>query len=243
MNPIYWYMCMNMIQARVALPVAVAMGITISIPAHSRPSDEIIEVDPSRFPPGLEITTRVNRVDLRETWQTGPYCGANSLYVLLALKGRDVAYSTLKSEVPTTARGANLVDLKVAAGRHGQVLEVYKTTPGELAALGKPLIALLGLGKGPEINGHFVVVCGENESHIDAIDGTTGNLDVIAKPAFAREFSGYVLAEPDSGPPAATRPWLDFLFTGGCVFNALMLGGAGFRWLARSSRGDPKDMP
>jgi predicted double-glycine peptidase len=197
-------------------------------------SNDYIKIDTSSFKNSkLEITDIVQRISADDIWQSAPYCGLNCLFVVLSLHGSVVDYKSLKKEVAVTNRGASLLDLKAVAAKYGYAAEVIRTTPADLRHLDLPIIALLGADMGPELNGHYVVVCGEIDADVFVIDGTSGNLDQMSTTLFNRAFSGYVLAKRDRGVLDTTSyGGLDIMLLIGCAGN---IGFICFALLGRNS--------
>ncbi len=203
--------------------------LTQATPAIQRGEQQDIDVDRDLREMvsgrGVFVPEVVHAISAEDIWQTAPYCGANSLYALMRLCDVSVDYSQLKKEIPTTFKGASLLELKQAAARYGLAMDVLKIGPSELRGVGFPLIALLGSGTNESVDGHYVVVCRDSADHVMAVDGTTGNLDRLSKSQFNRAFSGYVLAKTDrprSSAPAYSRT--DLLLGGGSLINLLTIG-------------------
>lgn len=130
-------------------------------------------------------------------------CGCNSLYVYLRLQGASVEYGTVLREVPVSAQGTNLVELRDAASRLGTETAVLSVTRNELRDLRCPVIAHLNSSAQQEQNlGHYVVLTPRGDGGITVIDGTTGNTVEYDPEAMEQAgWSGYVLA-----PPPRTSP-------------------------------------
>lgn len=201
-----------------------------------------IEIDPSLREildrHGIPFVEKVHEVDESDVWQTGPYCGANSLYMFLRISGVTVRYEDLKKEVPVSENGASCLELQGCSEKHGVPLEVLSIKPSDIKALGYPIIALLGTHRKGEVVGHFIVVCNETKDGILAVDGTTGNLDRISKPVFNRAFSGYVLAR--KGRDSVVRPvyaMVNVVLLVGCAVNLAAIASIQlFRATRRGSR-------
>lgn len=166
---------------------------------------------PSSHPEG-ELLNTPSPLPLREIdkWQTAPYCGVNSLYVLLRVLGQSADMTELRTAVPVTDRGASMLDLQDAARKHGLDLAVLSIKrPSDLARERRPFIALMtSSGFGPADGtapsmGHYVVVlridtADDGTSTITAVDGTTAKLARLDGAKFNRAFSGYALMVPSS---------------------------------------------
>ncbi len=142
---------------------------------------------------GVHVPEVVHSVSAEDVWQTAPYCGVNCMYAFLSICDVSLEYSEVKKSIPTTFKGANLLELQKVGSRYGIATEVVKITPGEMKGIKSPFIALLGSASKGAVDGHFVVVCGQTDSSITLIDGTTGHLDKIPSFQFNRSFSGFVL--------------------------------------------------
>lgn len=168
----------------------------------------------------------IQRID---AWQTGAYCGANCLYLMLQLHGIGTSPKAVRRAVPTVEKGASLLEIKDAAIESGLPVEVLQIRPAQLPDQPMPFIALMGeADPGSATSGHYVVVLDVKveKEYLKAIDGTTLDLlDVDAGP-FNREFSGYVLVA--SGAPRASGSgralkWL-------CAVEAVVLVGLVCAW-------------
>src|SRR5690242_4106689 len=54
-----------------------------------------------------------------DKWQTGPYCGVNCLYFLLALVDKDVSLESLRNTMSVQSNGASMQELQDTAHSHG----------------------------------------------------------------------------------------------------------------------------
>ncbi len=174
---------------------------------------------------GLFVPKTIHPINAEDIWQTAPYCGANCLYILLKLNDKEVSYTDLRRDIPTTAKGASLLDLQRSAERNGLTTEVISISPADIARLKLPVIALLGARLDQAVNGHYVVVCGESDADVVAVDGTTGNLDRISRSEFNRAFSGYVLTkEGGMAPVTGGYGNVDIALIAGCLIDLLAIG-------------------
>lgn len=127
---------------------------------------------------------------------TGLRCGCNSLYVYLRLRGVAVTYDTVLAEVPVSARGTSLVELRDAASRLGAEATIFSATGETLREFQCPVIA--HLDPSPEWeqdHGHFVVFVPREDGRVVVIDGTTGETKDCDPDELKRiGWSGYVLA-------------------------------------------------
>lgn len=131
-----------------------------------------------------------------DLWQTGPYCGANCLYVWLRLLDKDVKHASILSKVPTDENGASLLDLKKVVHTYGFTdVDIYQILDADLPYVKRPFVALLKSTIPHETVGHFVVVCKVDDHQVSAVDGTSANYDTMARDTFRQGFSGYVLTE------------------------------------------------
>ncbi len=161
--------------------------------------------DLSHLPSDLPLKTSVvapqdHPLGSEHIWKRGPYCGANSVAMMLKLNGIDVSPQQLRESIPLGPHGASLLELKKAAEASGLPVEVVKATPDELQQFPLPLIA--HVGDGPDAPGHFVLVCRMQDGAIRAIDGTTGKLLTVAEPLFRRAYSGFALVAPKAAARA-----------------------------------------
>jgi len=141
-----------------------------------------------------------------------PDCGANALYVFLRLRGIGRTLSEVRKEVPLTALGASMLDLKKVANRLGVNASVINTSSSGLVDR-VPAIARMQV-KGNADRGHYVVVTQGDDKVFHVIDGTTGIVIQVTRATFDREFSGYALVAKSTtlnGLPGAVNFFLAFL--------------------------------
>ncbi len=175
---------------------------------------------------GPRVPEVVHSVSAEDVWQTSPYRGLNCMYAFLRMEDVPVDYVDLKKNIPTTFKGASVLELQKAAGRYQISTEVLKITPAAMRGLKPPFIALLGTAQKGAVDGHYVVVCDQNGDSIRLIDGTTGHLDRVSASLFNRSFAGYVLAREGGGRAIAVGAGYTGLEVGlilGCVLNLVAL--------------------
>lgn len=174
--------------------------------------------------PHDEIKNAPNPVPIQriDAWQTGPYCGANSLYLMLALHGISTSPGKVRAAVPTEEQGASLLEIKNGAIEFGLPVEVLEIRPAQLQNQPLPFVALMGQAS-PEdsANGHYVVVLQveTEKEYLKVIDGTKANLMTVDAGPFNREFSGYVLVAAGTPRQSTVGPILKWL----SAFEAVVL--------------------
>lgn len=153
-----------------------------------------------------------------EFWQSGPYCGANSVYILLRLAGRPVAQADLLRSLPAEGRGASMLDMAKALEAHGIQTRIVRIAPGQLAGEPMPLIARLE-PRGSD-SGHFVVVFGvrPQSRHVEVVDGTTGSVGDVGPEEFNRDFSGEIIVQTRTD----WSRWAVGLFKGGVAVESIL---------------------
>jgi hypothetical protein len=155
-----------------------------------------------------------------DAWQTGPYCGANALFVMLRLNGISVSAEALRKEVPVADKGASMLDLKRTALRYGLPVDVFELDPPQLRNQPLPLIVHASLTDDPM--GHYATVVSFDEETVRLIDGTSEGLITVENAPFNRAFSGYALVQ--TGTPGSSR--LKGLLKWICCIEAAALAGA-----------------
>jgi hypothetical protein len=140
--------------------------------------------------------------------QSGPYCGPNSLYILLKLLNTSVSYEELVHGINVGAMGCSLADLQNAAQAYGVPCEVRKVSAKELGLLMPPYVLHLSTPAESSLQStgardHFVVVTRrESSGGLVGIDPSSGNSMAWTPAYLSRNFSGYVMAPRD--PPGAS---------------------------------------
>ena len=168
-------------------------SLALARPGRAQDADSL-RIDRERFKDtSLQITEVVPNLDAQDVWQTGPFCGANCLFVLLNLKDIKTSHAQVKGVVTTTNDGANLLEMKNAAKTLGLDCRVVEATPESLERIPLPFIALLGVKKDQRVRGHYVVVYDIADDQVFVVDGTTGNKDQYNKGFFNKSYSGYLL--------------------------------------------------
>lgn len=179
----------------------------------------------SKEPPGLPGP---------ELWQSGPYCGANCIYIVLRLCGRPVSHEDVRRQLPTEGRGASMLDMARVLDSERLPSKIVRVGPGTLAREPMPLIARLE-PRGPE-SGHFVVIYGVNphNGQLEVMDGTSGTFGSVAPEQFDRDFSGEAIV-----PTRTDWSRLAVAASKTCLAIELVLGlglGAAMLWVSRRGR-------
>ncbi len=175
---------------------------------------------------GLRVPEVVRSVGADDIWRPSPYSGLNCMYAFLRMQDVPVDYVDLKKTVPTTFKGASVLELQKAASRYQISTEVLTITPAAMRGLKSPFIALLGTAQKGAVDGHYVVVCDQDGDSIRLIDGTTGHLDRVSATQFNRGFAGYVLVREGGSRSVAVGEGYTGLELGlilGCVLNLVAL--------------------
>jgi predicted double-glycine peptidase len=129
--------------------------------------------------------------DLR-VWQSGPYCGVNCAYALLALDGYRVTHREFVASHPVKdGRGLSMSDLQDILSEYGVRSEVREVSPEMLWELEPPFVVRLQ-SKGGYHYAVFVPQVPEEGSYW-LLDGTELALMKVAKTELHRDFTGYVL--------------------------------------------------
>jgi ABC-type bacteriocin/lantibiotic exporter with double-glycine peptidase domain len=158
--------------------------------------------------------------------QLGPFCGPNSLYLLLRLKGIPVEYGQLVKRLEITPRGCSLAELQELGESYGLPCEVRKVTLKDLDLLVPPFILHINTPasssqQATEGRDHFVVVTRREvgaEGTLSGVDPSSGAKTVWSPSYLSRNFSGYVLTPRDA--PAKSSAVLVL----GVVFALLTVG-------------------
>ncbi|AGA28038.1 cysteine peptidase family C39 domain-containing protein [Singulisphaera acidiphila] len=147
-----------------------------------------------RLPKGREFPEHLK---FGTSWQEPILCGPNALFVLLRLRGFNVARDQVTRLIPITKTGSSLADLSKAASALGLKHQVRKVSQSELFRLSPPFLVHEDIrSTDPEVrdSGHFFVTVRFNDQgQVGIIDGVSGNYQFIEKARFDRSFSGYVL--------------------------------------------------
>lgn len=115
------------------------------------------------------------RLQLERSFQSGPLCGPNALYLLLRLHGVSVKYEDVVNSIELSDEGCSLEDLKQAAAKFG----VSSTCRGNVSAnslTNNVLPAIVHLAVDPsnpidQNRDHFLVITNEDEdSRFHGID-------------------------------------------------------------------------
>ena len=186
-------------------------GSKISPNARGDPEQKIIGIDRSvtityDIPEGLTTPPHL-RFD--HPIQRGPYCGPNSLYILLRLCGRNVSYDSVLAELPLGEDGCSLHDLSVAARRLGVESEVRKVSLDDLRSIRPPYIVHLtapanSSHETPANKDHFTIIARSDlNDQFYGVDPGNGTAVYWSRAFLARNFSGYVLI-----PSGQTRSWI-----------------------------------
>ncbi len=129
-------------------------------------------------------------------------CGYNSLYLFLQLKGVEVDFETLKSNVTVGENGTSLYDLQKVAAAVGMNAVAVKCSYAALCSVDLPVIAWIN--RNPKeteetVIGHFVVLTLVNDEGVEYLDGTSGQTSTMRKEIFARQWNGMILVEKSTG--------------------------------------------
>lgn len=162
--------------------------------------------------------------------QLGPYCGPNSLYLLLKLKGILVNYEDLVKQIPVTPQGCSLAELRDVGESRGLTCEVRKLTLKELDLLQPPYILHIntpaeGAQQSTGARDHFVVVTRrEPGGALVGVDPSSGNRSTWSKAYLSRNFSGYVLmSQQDPAKRSAGNLALGALFIFLTICNLILV--------------------
>ncbi len=124
-------------------------------------------------------------------WQHQYYCGANSLYVFLSLRGHHVSHEQILRRFTPAGTGLTMQELSRAAADLGMRTEVIRAGVDALPTIDMPAIAHIEVEKG---SGHFVVLCRAGPiGPISFIDGTSGRYHRMDRDTFLAKWSGYLL--------------------------------------------------
>lgn len=131
------------------------------------------------------------------SWRTPLFCGVNSMYVFLRLQGVQVSHQEMEADLPVSARGSTLRDMREVARRHGVAARVVRATPEQLWRCELPAIAHMEkdstAGYDNQSRGHFVVVVGADRRVVRYIDGSSGIIQTKPAAEFLRQWSGLLL--------------------------------------------------
>ena len=120
---------------------------------EAKPGDEVVDenlqlryqfgdaapLDEDRATKTLQAVAR--QIQVRSSGGREPWCGADSLYYLLALVGSPTKESLIQQYLPESpVRGASFLDMQVAASAVGVQLEGYRMSVSELRRRSKPAI-------------------------------------------------------------------------------------------------------
>lgn len=148
-------------------------------------------------PPGTpEVKINKAAPPITLEWESAvePDCGANCLYLFLALRGVPISREQALKEVPIAGQGASLLDLARACDKFGVSARALDVTPDQLAQLELPVIARMSARDAN--SAHYVVLTSVRDDDVSVIDGTSGEHYLVANWAFAQEFTGHVLGQP-----------------------------------------------
>jgi hypothetical protein len=134
----------------------------------------------------------LDRGETPAVWRTPSHDGANCLYLLLALSGRNVDYHDVTAAVEASGRGSNLAGLRDAARRLGLETSVYQWRPGQLIHAPSPVIAYLDSYNGE--GGYFTLVFEATERDYCLVNGAKVTVEDLRTEDFCHVWSGYVLA-------------------------------------------------
>ncbi len=158
-------------------------------------------VKPSPDPFEYEIPkgmTTPNYLRFDQPSQQGPYCGPNSLYVLLRLHQLDVNYGRLLKQCQVSENGCSLEELQKVAHDYGLECEVRKLSLLELEKIRPPYLLHLSSPansskENPDAQGHFTVILERSGEDYRGVDAAKGTAHYWSRRFLARNFSGYVL--------------------------------------------------
>ncbi len=190
-----------MIFVKVAVIATPLQGqeVSISRPSGKAPAIEF-EADASRAIPA--------RLMLEQSFQKGPNCGVNALYLFLRLLDKDVTYETVKQQFESVPDQGLSLDALVQAAMHFDVPAIVR---GDVSpeALARHLPAIVHL-KSSGISGaarsidHFIVLVAIDENgQYEGFDTTKLTPITYSSGLLARNMSGYVMF----GPPRRTLWW------------------------------------
>lgn len=144
----------------------------------------------------IAVLTQVSVLNSPEShWRSEVMCGPNSLYMVLQLRGCDVAYEDLREEMALTPDGVSIQQMEASANRHGLNLKPYRTNYEGLREIDFPAIVHVD----PDASaGHYLVLLGANDEQLTLFDALRGEYRWYDKGSFLEEWSGIVLARPRS---------------------------------------------
>src|SRR5579875_1177737 len=130
--------------------------------------------------------------------QQGPYCGPNSLYILLRLYQINVDYGKLLQQCQVSTMGCSLEELRKVAHDFGLECEVRKVSLQELGEIRPPYLLHLSSPansskEAPDAQGHFTVILERSGEDYRGVDAGKGTAHYWSRRFLARNFSGYVL--------------------------------------------------
>jgi hypothetical protein len=205
----------------------VANAATHAQPADARPTDT---------PPELRF---------EQDWNRGPYCGPNSLYVLLRLMGQPRSLEEVRQGISVDQRqGASLESLAERATALGLPCGVRFVSAADLGSLPAPYIAHATQSTPDQGElGHFLVVFDYEDAsdRLGVIDGTAGSHYYVPRGILSRSFSGYVLVPEEASVGMVAQRTLRFVLGGsaalaGILAIAAWLGPRGLRQLGARSK-------
>jgi ABC-type Mn2+/Zn2+ transport system ATPase subunit len=148
----------------------------------------------------------------RMTWQRSPKtpevrqcehaeCGLAALAIMLGYHGASISLGELRQRAGSTLFGSTIRQLRDIAQDYGYVVNAHRTEPGDMPALGLPLIAHMRFI-------HFVVVERIGPSVVHVNDPGCGPL-ILERVEFDRDFTGIALS---LAPTAVERRGTVFSF-------------------------------
>jgi ABC-type bacteriocin/lantibiotic exporter with double-glycine peptidase domain len=123
-------------------------------------------------------------------WREPINCGPNALYAFMRLHDANVTYADVREAVGSTDGGSSFLQLKTAARKLGRSTEVFTCDFESLRDLSLPAIVHLSGVRG----GHFLILLRVNEDSVIVGDGIDCEIQELSNSAFAKSWSGFVLA-------------------------------------------------
>ena len=135
--------------------------------------------------------------------------------MFLHLHDRRVVYREIEQRLPRSDEGTTLKEVRDCILSYGLDAAIVRGTPRSLGQGSLPQIVHWEEEAG--VSGHYVVLIGVGDDHVQYIDGTTAIIHTMATPVFLKRWTGYMVVH-------APRHFASILFVSLIVVGLLLMG-------------------